>query len=76
MLAQHRKKLNNSEHGIALAITMLVLLLISTIVAGMIVMANSESFTSANFRDEQTAFFASRAGLEEVRDRLQVRGAG
>jgi Tfp pilus assembly protein PilX len=72
MIALHRKKPNSSENGIALAIAMLVLLLVSTVVAGMIVMSNSETNTSANFRDEQTAFFASRAGLEEVRDRVRT----
>ena len=76
MIALHRKKSNSSEHGIALAIAMLVLLLVSTVVAGMIVMSNSETNTSANFRDEQTAFFASRAGLEEVRDRVRTTASG
>jgi Tfp pilus assembly protein PilX len=67
----HGKKSNSSENGIALAMVMLVLLLVSTVIAGMIVMATSETTITANFRDEQTAFFASRAGLEEVRDRLR-----
>jgi hypothetical protein len=72
MNAFHGKKPNSSENGIALAIVMLVLLLVSTVLAGMIVMATSETAITANFRDEQTAFFASRAGLEEVRDRMRA----
>ena len=72
MITLHRKNRDRSEHGIALAIAMLVLLLVSSVLVGMIVMANSETNTSANFRDEQTAFFASRAGVEEVRDRLRT----
>jgi len=38
---------------------------------GMIMMSNTETNVSANFRDEQTAFFASKAGVEEVRDRMR-----
>jgi hypothetical protein len=65
------KKNRASERGVALVIALLVLLLLSTVVAGMMIMSTSETTISANFRDEQTAFFAARAGLEEVRDRLR-----
>jgi Tfp pilus assembly protein PilX len=65
---QHRK----SERGIALLIAMMAVLLITAVGVGMIYMSNLESTISANFRDEQVAFFASRAGIEEVRDRLRA----
>src|ERR1700692_4810245 len=61
-----------SENGIALLIAIFVLLLITAIGAGMIMLTNTEINTSANFRDEQTAWFASKAGIEEVRDRLRT----
>ena len=60
-----------SDRGFALIFALLVLLLISAVLMGMIMMSNTETNISANFRDEQTAFFASRAGVEEVRDRLR-----
>jgi Tfp pilus assembly protein PilX len=66
-----KKKNRASERGVALVIALLVLLLLSTVVAGMMIMSTTETTISANFRDEQTAFFAARAGLEEVRDRLR-----
>src|ERR1700732_526352 len=66
-----KKKNRASERGVAMVIALLVLLLLSTVVAGMMIMSTTESSISANFRDEQTAFFAARAGLEEVRDRLR-----
>jgi Tfp pilus assembly protein PilX len=72
MIATHKEKPHTSERGVALVLAILVLLVVSTIVAGMIIMASSETNTSANFRDEQASFFASRAGLEEVRDRLRT----
>jgi Tfp pilus assembly protein PilX len=61
----------NSEKGIALLVAMLTLLLVSAIALGLITMSNTETSTSANFRDEQTAFFSARAGAEEVRDRFR-----
>ena len=66
-----RKNGRNSESGIALLIAIFTLLLITAIGAGMIMLTNTETSTSANFRDEQTALFAAKAGIEEVRDRLR-----
>jgi Tfp pilus assembly protein PilX len=60
-----------SERGIALILALLVLLLVSAVLMGMIMMSNTETNISANFRDEQTAYFASTAGIEEVRDRMR-----
>jgi len=59
------------ERGVALIVALLMLLLISAALMGMIMMSNTETNISSNFRDEQTAFFASKAGIEEVRDRLR-----
>jgi Tfp pilus assembly protein PilX len=66
------KKVKNSERGIALVVALMMLLLITAALTGMIIMSNTETSVSANFRDEQTAFFASKAGVEEVRDRMRV----
>src|SRR5467141_2006979 len=71
MIPFHGKKLRTSERGIALIVALLMLMLISAALMGMIMMSNTETNDSANFRDEQTAFFASKAGVEEVRDRLR-----
>jgi len=67
-----RKKTGGSERGVALIIALLVLLLITAVGIGMVVMSNTETNVSANFRDEQTAYFAAKAGIEEVRDRLRA----
>jgi Tfp pilus assembly protein PilX len=72
MIGCQKRKPKSSERGVALVIALLTLLLISAILMGMIVASNSETNISANFRDEQTAFFAARAGIEEVRDRLRA----
>jgi hypothetical protein len=61
-----------SESGFALFIAIFTLLLITAIAVGMLMLTNTDTNISTNFRDEQTAFFAAKAGLEEVRDRLRV----
>ncbi|MCU1316876.1 MAG: hypothetical protein JWN63_2198, partial [Candidatus Acidoferrum typicum] len=68
----YRKKTGGTERGVALVIALLVLLLITAVGMGMILMSNTETNVSANFRDEQTAYFAAKAGIEEVRDRLRA----
>jgi Tfp pilus assembly protein PilX len=70
-------KLNNnygrrSERGFALFIAIFTLLLITAIGVSMLMLTNTDMNISTNFRDEQTAFFAAKAGLEEVRDRMRV----
>jgi len=71
----YRKKTGGTERGVALVIALLVLLLITAVGMGMIMMSNTETNISANFRDEQTAYFAAKAGIEEVRDRLRAGSA-
>jgi len=72
MIGRQKRKPKSSEQGVALVIALLTLLLISALLMGMIVASNSETNISTNFRDEQTAFFAARAGIEEVRDRIRT----
>lgn len=72
MMELHKMRPGTCERGIALILALLVLLLLSAIGMGMIMMSNTENSISSNFRDEQVAFFAARAGVEEVRDRLRA----
>src|SRR5882762_10102535 len=71
MILFRGKKTKTSEQGITLILALLMLMLISAVLMGMVMMSNTETNVSANFRDEQTAFFASKAGVEEVRDRMR-----
>src|SRR5260370_37264439 len=61
----------HKERGVALLIALLALLLISAVGLGMVYMSNTETSINANYKDTQTAFFAMRAGLEEMRDRMR-----
>jgi len=62
---------NGSERGVALFIAIFTLLLITAIAAGLILLTNTDTMISSNFRDEQTAFFGAKGGFEEVRDRFR-----
>jgi|SRR5579859_800770 len=64
------------QKGVALIAAMTALLLVTAITAGMIILSTTETNISSNFRDEQSAYFAAKAGLEEIRDRLQKNVAG
>lgn len=58
------------ERGVALFLVIIALLLVTAVAAGMITLSNTETNVDSNYRDEQVALFAAKAGLEEARDRL------
>jgi Tfp pilus assembly protein PilX len=59
------------QRGVALLMALIALLIIGAITAGAILLSNTETSVSSNFRDEQLAFFSAKAGVEEARDRMQ-----
>ncbi len=65
------KFFGRQERGVALIAVMLALLLVTAIAAGIIILTNTETATSTNFKDEQRAYFAAKAGIEEARDRMR-----
>ena len=50
---------------------LIALLIVTSIGLSMMFMADTETIVNGNYRDEQTAYYASKAGLEEVRDRMR-----
>ncbi|MGH9514241.1 MAG: pilus assembly PilX family protein [Terriglobales bacterium] len=72
MIKLNKNHGRRSERGFALFVAIFTLLLITAITVSMLMLTNTDTSISANFRDEQTAFFAAKAGLEEVRDRMRV----
>jgi hypothetical protein len=58
------------ESGIALLIAIFVLLLISVVGIALIVSSGTESALAGNYRSSTGVYYASIAGLEEVRGRL------
>ncbi len=70
-MTSRSRRNKNSKNGFALLIAIFTLLLLTAIGAGMVALTNTDTSISANFRDEQTAYFAAKAGIEEARDRFR-----
>src|SRR5438552_4231745 len=62
----------NSERGVALLMVLMIVILLTAIGAALIFMSNVESTVNLNYRAEQQAYYAARAGVEEVRDRMKL----
>jgi hypothetical protein len=62
----------NRQKGIALMFVLFALLLLTILAGGMMFMSNTDIGVNANYRDSQLAYFAARAGVEEVRQRMKI----
>ena len=62
-----------SENGVALLISIFVLLLVCVVAIALIVSAGTESALSGNYRSATTVYYAALAGLEEARGRMLVK---
>ena len=67
MTSQRRTK----EQGVALVFCLFALLILSAVTATLIISSGTETSVNANYRTEETAFFAAKAGLYEALDRMQ-----
>src|SRR5713101_7903167 len=61
---------HRDERGVALFVSILALLLLTEVAAGMMYLSSTETAISSNFKAQETAYFSARAGVEEVRDRM------
>lgn len=62
------------QRGVAMIVALLCLVLLAAIGMGLMFMADTENSVNNNYRDSQKAYFAARAGAENVR--LQLAGTG
>jgi hypothetical protein len=69
-MKKDRKTGRRSEEGIALLISIFVLLLISVVAIALLVSSGTETALGANYRTSSTVYYAAIAGLEEARGRL------
>jgi hypothetical protein len=69
-MKKERKTGRRSEEGIALLISIFVLLLISVVAIALLVSSGTETALGANYRSSSTVYYAAMAGLEEARGRL------
>jgi len=59
------------ERGMALIVVLFALMLLTAIGLVLMYITTTETGIDSNFRGEQQAYYASKAGLEEARDRLR-----
>ena len=58
---------SKNQRGIAMMVALLALVLLAAIGMGLMFMADTENSINNNYRDAQKAYFAARAGAENVR---------
>src|SRR5579863_7009437 len=68
----HGGRSNCGERGIALFFAIFTLLLLTAITFSLIFLSNTESTVNSNYREEQIAYFAAKAGVEEARARMMA----
>lgn len=70
MLKEKSRKIRNQEKGVALLISIFVLLLISAVALSLVFSTATESSLAGNYKLSTTAHYAALAGLEEARGRM------
>jgi hypothetical protein len=62
----------NGERGMALFFALFALLLLTALTSALVLLTSTETSINFNYRSEEVAFFAAKAGLEEVLDRMMT----
>src|SRR5580704_10881937 len=70
MRARRQTRTKHTERGVALLISIFILLLISVVAIALIVSSGTESALAGNYRSATGVYYAALAGLEEARGRL------
>jgi len=70
MTVRRQIRANRAQDGIALLISIFILLLISVVAIALIVSSGTESALAGNYRSSTGVYYAALAGLEEARSRL------
>jgi hypothetical protein len=65
-----RRTNRKSEQGVSLLFALLALMVLTAVAVGMMYMSSTETAINSNFKAEETAYLAARAGVEEARDRM------
>ena len=65
----------NKQQGIALIFCLIALLILTAITTSLVLMSTTDTVVNGNYRSEETAFFAAKAGIYEALDRMQQSNA-
>jgi hypothetical protein len=63
------------ERGVALLFCLFALLILTAVTTSLILLSGTEASVNANYRTEETAFFAAKSGIYEALDRMQLSNA-
>src|SRR5260370_12480948 len=66
-----KKNRKNQQRGIALISVLLVLVMLIIMALGLMYVADTDTAINNNYRREQQAYVAAKAGIEEVRSRMR-----
>src|SRR5690349_17826579 len=74
---RNTKQLRNAkslvaQRDVALFFAVFVLLLLSVLTAAHMLLYSTKTTINANYRSEEIAFFAAKAGMEEIMDRMKT----
>ena len=75
MTNQMTNQSKHQERGFALLFCLIALLILTAITASLVMLSGTETAVNGNYRSEETAFFAAKAGLYEALDRMQQTNA-
>ena len=75
MTVRRQIRANHAQDGIALLISIFILLLISVVAIALIVASGTESALAGNYRSSTGVYYAALAGLEEARSRLSPKNS-
>lgn len=72
MMRRKQGEQRRGEQGIALMLCLFALLLLTSIAAGLMFMANSETSVNSNYRSSLQTYYFAKAGVEEARERMRL----
>ena len=73
MHSAHARK-SHGERGVALLLCMFALLLVTAVVLTMLASSDTETGINQNYRETQVAYFAAKAGVNEIVGRMKLTG--
>ena len=71
MVTERKQRVASSERGISLIIALLVLLVLSVLATGLMLITQTEIWTTANYRELAQARYAAEAGVQSTINWLQ-----
>ena len=60
----------NRQRGVALLLAVFAVMILTAVGIGLMFLSDTETSINGSYRDEQLSYYAAKAGLEEVRDRM------